>query len=135
MPQIGCLIILRVQSSIISINSNITDSIIRNVIDIGKSVGLRMEPWGTPTLIPYSCGYFPSRTIAATWCSGYHYCTTSFNWAWTQVLCRLKSSSQHVRDSRWWGSLKMVPAGNKAKCPLPVNHITKKFNHHHLFYT
>ena len=35
----------------------------------------------------------------ALWCSGYQYCTTSFNKAWTQVLCRLKSCSQRVEDS------------------------------------
>ena len=33
----------------------------------------------------------------APWCSGYRYCTTSFNKAWTQVLCRFKSCSQRVR--------------------------------------
>ena len=27
-----------------------------------KSVGLRMEPWGTPTLTGYSCEDFSSRT-------------------------------------------------------------------------
>ena len=27
-----------------------------------KSVGLRMEPWGTPTLTGYSCQDFSSRT-------------------------------------------------------------------------
>ena len=27
-----------------------------------KSVGPRMEPWGTPTLTGYSCEDFPSRT-------------------------------------------------------------------------
>ena len=45
----------------------------------------------------------------ALWCSGYHYCTTSFNKVWTQVLRRFKSCSQHVGDLRWWGSLTMVP--------------------------
>ena len=43
----------------------------------------------------------------ARWCSGYHYCTTSFNKAWTQVLRRFKSCSPRVGDSRWWGSLTM----------------------------
>ena len=47
-------------------------------------------------------------TFVALWCSGYHYCTTSFNKAWTQVLHRFKSCLRHVRDSRWWGSLTMV---------------------------
>ena len=48
------------------------------------------------------------------YCSGYHNCTTSFIKAWTQVLRRFKSCSRRVGDSRWWGSLTMVPAGNKA---------------------
>ena len=52
------------------------------------------------------------------WFSGYHYCTTSFNKAWTQVMYRLKLKfcSLSVGDSRWWGSLTMIPGGNK------VNH-------------
>ena len=45
----------------------------------------------------------------APWCSGSHYCTTSFNKVRTQVLRRFKSCSQHVGDSQWWGSLTMVP--------------------------
>ena len=61
----------------------------------------------------------------STWCSGYHYCTTSFNKAWTQVLRRFKPCSRRVGDSRWWGSLTMVPAGNKAKRLSSVNHTTK----------
>ena len=66
-------------------------------------------------------------------CSGYHYCTTStsFNKAWTQVLHRFKSCSRHVGDSRWWGSLTMVPAGNKAKRLSSVNHTTRTIHHHH----
>ena len=60
------------------------------------------------------------------WCSGYHYCTTSFNKARTQVLRRLKSCSRRVRDSRRWGSLAVVPGGNKAKCLSSVNHTTKE---------
>ena len=35
-------------------------------------------------------------------CNGYHYCTTSFNKAWTQVPIRFKSCSRRVRDSWWW---------------------------------
>ena len=30
-----------------------------------KSVGPRMEPWGTPTLIGYFCEDFPSRTTGS----------------------------------------------------------------------
>ena len=56
---------------------------------------------------------------------GYHYCTTSFNKAWTQVMCRFKSCSRRVGDWRWWGSLTMVPAGNESKRLSSVNHATK----------
>ena len=61
----------------------------------------------------------------------YHYCTTSFNKAWTQVLRRFKSCSRRVGDSRWWGSLTMVSAGNKTKRLSSVNHTTKIIHHHH----
>ena len=53
-----------------------------------------------------------------------HYFTASFYKAWTQVLCRFKSWSR-AGDSRWCGSLTMIPAGNKAKRLSLVNH-TKK---------
>ena len=65
------------------------------------------------------------------WCSGYHYCTTSFSKAWNQVLRRFKPCSRRVGDSRWWGSLTVVPAGNKAKRLSSVNHTTKTIHHHH----
>ena len=61
----------------------------------------------------------------------YDYCTTSFNKAWTRVLCRFKSSSWCIGDSRWWVSLTMFPAGNKAKCFSLVNNIIKTIHHHH----
>ena len=70
--------------------------------------------------------------IVAPWCSGCHYCTTSFNKAWARVLCRFKSCSRRVRDSRWWGSLTIVSYGNKAKRLLSVSHTTKTIHHHHL---
>ena len=63
--------------------------------------------------------------------SGYHYGITSFDKTWTQVLRRFKYCSRRVGYSRWWGSLIMVPAGNKAKRPSWVNHTTKIINHHH----
>ena len=66
------------------------------------------------------------------WCSGYHYYTTSFKQAWTQVLHRFKSCLWRVRDLRWWGSLKMVPAGNKVKCLSLFNYTTKTIHHHSL---
>ena len=51
--------------------------------------------------------------------SGYQHCTTSFIKAWTQVLRRFKSCSRHAGDSRWWGSLTMVSAENKANTFTP----------------
>ena len=60
----------------------------------------------------------------------YHYCTTSFYKAWTQVLHRFKSCLRRVGDSRWWGSLTTVPAGNKAKRLSSVNHTTTTIHHH-----
>ena len=60
-----CLITLGVESSIISIDSNVTDNIIRKVkIYSRKSAGPKMEPWVTVVLTGYSCEDFPPRT---TW--------------------------------------------------------------------
>ena len=71
------------------------------------------------------------RLIVAPWCSGYHYCTASFNKAWTQILRRFKSCSRCVGDSRWWGSLTVVLAGNKTKRLSSVNHTPKTIDLHH----
>ena len=71
------------------------------------------------------------QILVALWCSAYHYCTTSFNYAWTQILRRFKPYAQRVGDSRWWGSLTMVPAGNKAKRLSSFNHTTKAIHQHH----
>ena len=76
--------------------------------------------------------FFLKDSFSAKWC--YHYCTTSFNKAWTQVLCKFEFCLRHVRDSQWWGSLTRVPAGNKAKRLSLVNHTTKTNHHHHLHY-
>ena len=65
------------------------------------------------------------------WCTGYHYCATLINWAWTEVLRRFTSCSRCVGYSRLWGSLTIVPARNKAKLLLPVIHTTKTIHHHH----
>ena len=54
----------------------------------------------------------------------------SFNKAWTQVLHRIKSCSRRV-DLRWWESLIMVQAGNKANFFSSVNHTSKTILHHH----
>ena len=66
-----------------------------------------------------------TRNLANSWCIGYRYCTTSFSKAWTQVLCRFKTWSRRVEDSRWWG--------NKAKRLSSVNHATKTIHHHQSF--
>ena len=63
--------------------------------------------------------------------SGYRYCTKLLNKAWTQVLRRFKSCPRRVGDPRWWGSLTMVPARNKAKILSSVNYVTKTIHHHH----
>ena len=44
------------------------------------------------------------------WC----YWTNSFNKAWTHALCKFKSCLRHVEDLRWWESVTVVLAGNKA---------------------
>ena len=48
-----------------------------------------------------------------------------------KLLCRFKSYTRRVRVWLWWGSLAMVPAGNKAKRLPLVNHTTKTIHHHH----
>ena len=45
-------------------------------------------------------------------------------------FCAGSNPARLVGDSRWWGSLTMVPAGNKAKRLLSVNHTTKTIHHH-----
>ena len=64
LPQIRCLITLRVKSCIISIDSNIANNIIiwKPLIYSIKREGPWMDPWGTPELTGYSCKGFPSRT-------------------------------------------------------------------------
>ena len=47
--------------------------------------------------------------------SGYHYCTTSFNYARIQVLRKFKQCLRCVADSRWARISDNVPSGNKAK--------------------
>ena len=55
LPQIRCLITLKIESSIISIDRNIIDNIIRSLMYSRKSVGPRMEPCTTPVLTGYYC--------------------------------------------------------------------------------
>ena len=44
----------------------------------------------------------------------------------------LPSCSRRVGDSRWSGSLTMVPGGNKAKRLSLVDHTTKTIHHHQI---
>ena len=44
----------------------------------------------------------PPNTDMAPWCRGYHYCTSSFNKTWTQVLHRLKSCLLCVNGEGLW---------------------------------
>ena len=46
---------------------------------------------------------------------------------------QLHSTKPELRfgDSRWWGSLAMVPVGNKAEHLSSVNHTTKTIHHYH----
>ena len=60
--------------------------------------------------------------------AAYHFGSlTLFIKAWIDVLLKFKSCSQRVGDLRWWRSLTIVPAGNKAKCLSSVNHFAKQF--------
>ena len=77
---------------------------------------------------PYYCTPF---FVPPSWCRGYHCCLTSFIKVRTQVLRRFKSCSRLVGDLRWWGSLTIIPAGNKARRLSSVNHTTKAIHYHH----
>ena len=63
-------------------------------------------------------------------CSCYHYCTTSFNKAWTQALRRFKSCSlmSEIRDGEdLWQWSEMLNAFSLSS----VNHTAKTIHHHH----
>ena len=73
-----------------------------------------------------------SNNAAAMPCFiGYHYCTTSSNKAWTQVLHKFKC---YLRRAACWRfeMVTMIPAGNKAKRLSSVDHTTKTIHHHAL---
>ena len=44
---------------------------------------------------------------------------------------QVQTLSQCVRDLRWWGSLTIVPAGNKTRPLSSVNHTAKAIHHLH----
>ena len=90
-------------------NKNINNS--HEIIHL-HSLGISMALWHNNDTISQhtitqgiTSPILPHYIYVAPWCSGYHYCTTSFNSAWTQVLRRFKPCSRRVGDSRWWGSL------------------------------
>ena len=62
-------------------------------------------------------------------CSGYHYCTSPFNKAWTQVLLSFQSCLQRDGDSQCWESLAMVSTISKVKHLSSVNHTTKTIHY------
>ena len=84
--------------------------------------------------VKYLFEVFEEEVVVITSCyhshsSDYHNCASSFIKAWTQVLRRFKSCSRRVGDSRWWGSLTMVRAGNKAT-PFVGQPYHKTIHHH-----
>ena len=55
----------------------------------------------------FSFIFFPFFFYVAPWCSGYRYCTTSFNKAWTQVLRRFKPCLPRIGDFWQWSRLEI----------------------------
>ena len=82
-------------------------------------------------VLKFSKGRTKLSSVVALWGNDYHYCTISFNKAWTQVRRRFRFWLQRIGDLWWWEFLTMVPAGNKATCQSSVNHTTKTIHHHH----
>ena len=60
----------------------------------------------------------------ALWCSGYHYCTSSFNKFSVKTCCWC------VKDLRWWEAPTMVPAGASLNA-FHRKHSTKIIHHRH----
>ena len=71
------------------------------------------------------------RHALAPCCGGFHYCTTSFNKVWTQILRRFKSCSRRVANSRLWGSLTMVRLEIRRTRISSVNQTAKAIHPHH----
>ena len=64
------------------------------------------------------------------WCSGYHYCTTSFIKAWIQVLCRFNPAQGALEigdgENVWQSSRLEITLRLSS-----VNHTTETTPHHH----
>ena len=76
--------------------------------------------------------YSFSLHMCTPWCSGYHYCTASSSTKPELRFCigsKPARGMSEIRDARWWGSLTMALAKNKAKRLLSVNHTTKSIHH------
>ena len=99
----------------------ITQSGIKNKVEEAKNASIKNHL----LFVPYKAGKGRERNIVTPWCSGYHYCTTSFNKAWAKVLYRFKSCSWRVRDFEIVRISDNGLAGNKAKRLLLINHFTK----------
>ena len=78
--------------------------------------------------------FLTEHHVVVPWYSRCQCCTTLLNKIWNQVRRRFKSCLQRVRDSRWGGSLTMVPAGYKANRLSLVNYSTKTIRHHHYYH-
>ena len=56
------------------------------------------------------------------------YVTASFNITWTQVLCRFKSYSWHVRDLWWQGIIQKEKLDISGKKSAQISIVVKKTN-------
>ena len=66
--------------------------------------------------------------VKAKWCHGVVVITGQLSS--TKFELRFRPCLRHIEDSRLWGSLREVPARNKATCLLLVNDTTKTIHHH-----
>lgn len=62
------------------------------------------------------------QLFVAWWCSGHHWCKTSFN-------SRIESCLNHA-SSLWWWAPSIAMARNKAQYLSSFNHFPKKSIHH-----
>ena len=68
--------------------------------------------------------------FVAPWCSGYDYCSTSFNKVWTLGSAQVQILLTACRRFTMVSIPDNVLAGNNAKRLSSVNHTTKTIHHH-----
>ena len=68
-----------------------------------------------------------------SWCSGYQYCTSSFNLTWNQILGRFKLYSWRVGDSQCWGPLTLIWMEIRVNAFRRSTIPQKKFHNHHIY--